>query len=109
MAFTREPRRFYPNRTLAATVMGHAGSEGSGLEGVELAFDSAAARHVVVGAGDAGRAGARHGRSTAPSMGPSTAGSDVVLTIDRYLTFITERALASAAAEHQRQGRRSRS
>ncbi len=41
VAFTREPRRFYPNRTLAATVMGHAGSEGSGLEGVELAFDSA--------------------------------------------------------------------
>ena len=27
--------------------------------------------------------------------GPSAAGSDVVLTIDRYLTFITERALAA--------------
>ena len=39
IAFTREPRRFYPNRTLAATVMGHAGSEGSGLDGVELALD----------------------------------------------------------------------
>ena len=30
----------------------------------------------------------------------STAGGDVVLTIDRYLTFITERALAAGAAEH---------
>ena len=40
VAFTREPRRFYPNRTLAATVMGHAGSDGRGHEGVELAFDS---------------------------------------------------------------------
>jgi cell division protein FtsI (penicillin-binding protein 3) len=29
LAFTREPRRFYPNRTLAATVMGHAGSDGA--------------------------------------------------------------------------------
>jgi cell division protein FtsI (penicillin-binding protein 3) len=35
---------------------------------------------------------------------PSTAGSDVVLTIDRYLTFVTERALAAAAAEHQVKG-----
>ena len=31
---------------------------------------------------------------------PEHAGSDVVLTIDRYLTFITERALAAGAAEH---------
>jgi cell division protein FtsI (penicillin-binding protein 3) len=30
----------------------------------------------------------------------TSAGSDVVLTIDRYLTFITERALAAGAAEH---------
>ena len=39
IAFTREPRRFYPNRTLAATIMGHAGSEGNGLEGIELSLD----------------------------------------------------------------------
>src|SRR5215831_11894244 len=39
IAFAREPRRFYPNRTLAATIMGHAGSEGNGLEGIELALD----------------------------------------------------------------------
>jgi cell division protein FtsI (penicillin-binding protein 3) len=36
----------------------------------------------------------------APDGAASTAGSDVVLTIDRYLTFITERALAAGAAEH---------
>ena len=35
---------------------------------------------------------------------PSTAGSDVVLTIDRYLTFITERAMAAGAAEHHAKG-----
>ena len=29
-----------PNRTLAATVMGHAGSDGRGLDGVELALDT---------------------------------------------------------------------
>src|SRR5450432_3715993 len=35
---------------------------------------------------------------------PSSAGSDVVLTIDRYLTFITERALAEGATAHSAKG-----
>ena len=103
VAFTREPRRFYPNRTLAATVMGHAGSEGNGLEGIELAFDPAlrGTTSSVQGMRDAlGRDIVLDGAVEAPS----TAGSDVVLTIDRYLTFVTERALASAAAEHQAKG-----
>src|SRR5260221_8568519 len=39
LAFTREPRRFYPNRTLAATVMGNAGADGGGLDGIELSMD----------------------------------------------------------------------
>src|SRR6188508_2763306 len=99
LAFTREPRRFYPNRTLAATIMGHAGSEGNGLEGIELALD----KHLrgtsssVQGMRDAlGREIALEGSGDGAADGPgSTAGSDVVLTIDRYLTFITERALAA--------------
>jgi cell division protein FtsI (penicillin-binding protein 3) len=104
IAFTREPRRFYPNRTLAATIMGHAGSEGNGLEGIELALDKAlrGTSSSVQGMRDAlGRDIALEGAGDGPVDGPgSTAGSDVVLTIDRYLTFITERALAAGAAEH---------
>jgi len=99
VAFTREPRRFYPNRTLAATVMGHAGSEGNGLEGVELALDRQlrGTSSSVQGMRDAlGREIAVEGAADAAS----TTGSDVVLTIDRYLTFITERALAAGAEEH---------
>jgi cell division protein FtsI (penicillin-binding protein 3) len=103
MAFTREPRRFYPNRSLAATVMGHAGSEGSGLDGVELALDKQlrGTTSSVQGVRDAlGRDVAVEGTVDAPS----TSGSDAVLTIDRYLTFITERALAAGAAEHHAKG-----
>jgi cell division protein FtsI (penicillin-binding protein 3) len=103
VAFTREPRRFYANRTLAATVMGHAGSEGNGLDGVELALDAQlrGTTSSVQGIRDAlGRDIAVEGTVE----GPSTAGSDVVLTIDRYLTFVTEKALASAAIEHQAKG-----
>ena len=97
VAFVREPRRFYPNRALAATVMGLAGAEGRGLDGVELAYDKplAGTSSSVVGLRDAlGRDLAIEG---APD-GPSGAGSDVVLTIDRYLTFVTERAIADGQA-----------
>ncbi len=103
VAFTREPRRFYANRTLAATVMGHAGSEGNGLDGVELALDGQlrGTSSSVQGMRDAlGRDIAVEGSVE----GPNTAGSDVVLTIDRYLTFVTERALSSAAVSHQAKG-----
>jgi cell division protein FtsI (penicillin-binding protein 3) len=103
MAFTHEPRRFYPNRTLAATVMGHAGSDGDGLDGVELALDRRlrGSTSSVQGIRDAlGRDLAVEGTSDAPTG----VGSDVVLTIDRYLTFITERAIADGAARHHAKG-----
>jgi cell division protein FtsI (penicillin-binding protein 3) len=108
IAFTREPRRFYPNRTLAATIMGHAGSEGNGLEGIELALDKQlrGTSSSVQGMRDAlGREIALEGSGDGSGDAPgTTAGSDVVLTIDRYLTFITERALAAGAAEHHAKG-----
>ncbi len=99
VAFTREPRRFYPNRGLAATVLGTAGSDGRGLDGVELAFDAylRGSASSVQGVRDA------LGRELFVESAADTAsgaGSDVVLTLDRYLTFITERAIADAAARH---------
>jgi cell division protein FtsI (penicillin-binding protein 3) len=93
VAFVREPRRFYPNRALAATVMGLSGSDGRGLDGVELTYDKQlrGTASSVVGVRDAlGRDLATDGM---PDV-PSGAGADVVLTIDRYLTFVTERAIA---------------
>ena len=99
VAFTREPRRFYPNRGLAATVMGTSGSDGRGLDGVELSYDA-----YLRGSGSSVQ-GVRDalGRELfveSASDTTSSAGSDVVLTLDRYLTFVTERAIANAAAQH---------
>lgn len=99
VAFTREPRRFYPNRTLAANVMGHSGADGHGLDGVELAFDKQLRGQTssVQGVRDAlGRELFVEGMGEAATG----AGSDVVLTVDRYLTYVTERALADAQARH---------
>src|SRR6185295_1762476 len=101
VAFTREPRRFYPNRTLAATVMGQSGSDGRGLDGVELAMDRylRGTASSVQGVRDAlGRELYVEGMSS--DAGPTGAGSDVMLTIDRYLTFVTERAIADAVGRH---------
>jgi cell division protein FtsI (penicillin-binding protein 3) len=100
IGFTREPRRFYPNRTLAATVMGHSGSDGRGQEGVELAFDR------YLRGQPASMQGVRDalGRELfVDGMGEpgGGAGSDVVLTIDRYLTFVTERAIDEAQAQYR--------
>src|SRR5262249_35487626 len=39
VAFRAEPKRFYPLRTTAATVIGYADSEGQGIEGIERSFD----------------------------------------------------------------------
>jgi len=103
LGLVHEPRRFYPNRSLAATVMGHAGSDGTGLDGVELAMDAAlrGKPSSVQGVRDAlGRDVLLDGAIDETA----SAGQDVVLTLDRYLSFITERALGEALDKHGAKG-----
>jgi len=95
----REPRRVYPNGALAATVIGHAGLDGKGLEGVELGFDKAlhGTGMEVVGVHD------RLGRDLLVDGvvdSSSSAGKDLVLSLDRYLTYETERVLAETVQKH---------
>ncbi len=95
----KEPRRVYPNGNLGSTVIGHAGLDGRGLEGVELQHDQAlrGSGMGVMGIRD------RLGRDllmegTVDSS--ATAGKDLVLALDKYLTYVTERALESAVSKH---------
>lgn len=95
----REPRRVYPNGELASTVIGHAGLEGRGLDGLELEYDQAlrGSGMEVMGIRD------RFGRDllVEGSVDSSaTAGKDLVLTLDKYLTYVTERALQEAVQKH---------
>jgi cell division protein FtsI (penicillin-binding protein 3) len=95
----KEPRRVYPSGALAATVVGHAGLDGKGLEGVELGFDKAlhGSGMELVGVHD------RLGRDLLVDGAidaSSSAGKDLVLTVDRYLTFETERILAETVQKH---------
>ncbi len=95
----REPGRVYPNRELGATVLGHASIDGQGLEGVELAYDKLlrGAGVQVVGLRDS------YGRELLVDGmidSAAAAGHDVVLSVDKYLTYVTEAALAGAVKKH---------
>ena len=93
-----EPRRFYPSKSLGATVLGFAGIDGNGLEGIELAMNE-----LLVGR-NAKLAALRDARGNimlANGMSDSRPGASITVTIDRSIQFIAERALESAISTHR--------
>ncbi len=100
---TRETRRFYPNRRVGGPVIGFAGLDGRGLEGIEKYFDSwlRGSQSSIEGLRDA------HGKPVyiegRPDLAPA-AGHTVVLTLDKKLQFITENALRKAVELYRAKG-----
>lgn len=85
--------RYYPNRELAATVLGWVNQENKGVAGVEYAYDD------DIG----GRPGLMlqlHDRKartlSLQTKQPAKAGSDIELTLDSYLQYVVERELKAA-------------
>ncbi|MBI5494242.1 MAG: transpeptidase family protein [Deltaproteobacteria bacterium] len=100
IGITEESRRFYPNRELAAHVLGYTGVDGDGLDGVEKAFDDRLrGRKLQVD----GFRDARGGRLLLGDFQPTEnlQGDELVLTLDAQIQNITEQALARAVTEHQ--------
>ncbi len=98
-----EPRRVYPQGPVASHLVGFAGLDAQGLEGLELAYD-----RILKGepgwrwlARDARRrpVGAWEGQRVAPRDG-----LELVLTIDTSIQFIAERALDQAYHKWRAQG-----
>ena len=100
IGFIKESRRFYPNKELAAHLLGYVGIDGNGLEGLEWTYDSQirgkpgtvlihtdARRHVF----------SRFER-------PPTTGSTIELTIDEYLQHVAERELHAGIVAHRAEG-----
>lgn len=91
IGFMKESRRFYPNKELAAHLIGYVGIDSTGLHGIESAYDGLIK----------GRAGTvliqtdarRHAFSRIEK--PPTTGATLELTIDQYLQHIAERELRS--------------
>ena len=97
IALAQEPKRYYPNRALAGTVLGWAGMDAAGLEGVELAYDRflRGSRASIVGLKDA------RGRNVLVSgVGEVTRdhGNDVFLTVDKFIQYRLETALEESVS-----------
>lgn len=96
--FAKEPRRFYPQRELAAHVIGLVGTDARGLDGLELSFED------ELSGDKARRASVRDAKGrkvlTNGVEDPlSRQGAAVTLTIDRQLQYATEKALLKAVDE----------
>lgn len=93
--FLKENRRFYPNGTLAAHVIGFVGLDSKGLEGVEYQYDSLLQgdNEVMTIERDA------HGREIALGDFHLKGGShirNIILTLDKPIQHIVEMELRNA-------------
>lgn len=93
IGIVKEYRRFYPNSTTAAHLLGFTGTDPVGLEGVEQRFDDyLKGDDTRLLAGRDG--GGKRLLAGENFVGSSYRGDDLYLTIDRNLQFVAERELA---------------
>ncbi len=94
----REPRRWYPAKSIAGPVIGRADIDGKGLDGIELTMnETLAGKRTAV---DALRDAKGH-TMLAEGVTPAQPGSTVKLTLDRSIQAIAESALADAVAANK--------
>lgn len=96
--FINESKRFYPNNSLAAHVIGFAGIDNNGLEGLELMWDKELK-------GESGWSQVIRDARQRPLMIeksyiPPRDGYNIILTIDETIQYITERAMERAFQKH---------
>ena len=95
VGFLTENRRYYPQRELAAHVIGYVGLDNTGMSGIEYTFENAIRGHAatVLIRTDARRRALDHKEK------PSTEGHTVVLTIDESIQHVVERELERSVQE----------
>jgi cell division protein FtsI (penicillin-binding protein 3) len=97
---THEPRRWYPERTSGGTVLGFAGLDGNGLDGLELKLD---AELTGTKARFSALRDARGKTMLSDGVTEAIPGATVQLTLDRSIQHVSDEALAAAVAEHKAQ------
>src|SRR5690606_4114875 len=88
----RTTERIYPAGTTAGNVVGFVGADGTGLAGLEQAYDEQLAGTPGSRTYERGRNGQRIPTGK-DEMVPAVPGRDVVLTIDGYLQYQVQTAL----------------
>jgi cell division protein FtsI (penicillin-binding protein 3) len=100
VGFIKESKRFYPNKELAAHLLGWVGIDNKGLSGLEHTYDPqirGKAGTILV------HTDARH-KAFSRSERPPTSGSSIELTIDENLQHIAERELHAGVIENRAAG-----
>lgn len=100
VGLVEEYKRLYPNGHLAGQLLGFTGTDGQGLEGLELSLEPtlAAGRDKTLVQRDA------RGRRLYGEDGPteaSVSGADVALTIDADIQAMAEQAVERAVTAHK--------
>ncbi len=91
----KEPKRFYPNGALAASVLGFVGLDGSGLAGIEQVYNE----KIVGEPGKLFIERDSRGGAYESTEVPGRPGQTVVLTIDQTIQYYAEAALVTAVSE----------
>jgi len=92
-------KRFYPNRRLAAQVIGFTGKDDQGLEGLEFSYNKFLEGRTLK------TKEYRDGQGTILNTGKNKReglkGDTIVLTLDKKIQFFSEQALEQAVKEHR--------
>ncbi|MDT7043337.1 penicillin-binding protein 2 [Candidatus Nitronereus thalassa] len=99
----KEKRRFYPKGTLLAHVLGFAGIDSQGLEGLEVGYEhylQGQARKVLLHRDAFGRLIFPENQQE----GDSLSGNTIHLTIDEVIQFMAEQALETAVEKTNARG-----
>lgn len=96
--FLKEAKRFYPQREVGSHVIGFAGLDSQGLEGIELGYDEflkGEPGYVLIAKDALGRPISPE----AAGVRQSQEGFELVLTLDRNIQYVVERELKKAIRE----------
>ncbi|MFN2515341.1 MAG: penicillin-binding protein [Pyrinomonadaceae bacterium] len=91
----KEAKRFYPNGSLAANVLGFVGLDGNGLAGIEQTLNE----KIIGGPGKLFIEKDSRGRAYESTEIPGRSGQTIILTIDQSIQYQAEAALAAAVEE----------
>ena len=93
--FRHEPKRFYPNGSLAAHVLGFVGVDGTGLGGVEQVYNN----KIIGEPGKLFIEKDSSGDAYESFEVPAKPGETIVLTIDQSVQYRAEQALVAAVKQ----------
>ncbi|MFH1692628.1 MAG: penicillin-binding protein 2 [Candidatus Omnitrophota bacterium] len=102
LAFIKESRRSYPNSRLASQLIGFAGLDNQGLDGLEKYYDDFL--RGVSGWTFVLRDAKKRGLALSEAVEPPVDGYSLVLTIDQVVQYIAEREIDKVFEKYQAKG-----